>query len=88
MEIVVWQDTLQETVSGVGHGIGACGGLRLGLRMALLGRATEGLVGFPIRLLAVSVAVPLILAFGATLEGDVRWSLVAFGTGLLSGTHG
>lgn len=61
-------------------------GLRLGLRTALLGRAT-GLVEIPIRLLAVSVAVPLVLAFGATLEGDVCWSLVAFGACLLNGTH-
>lgn len=88
MEVIVWTDVLEEVAGHFGHGVEV--GCRLGfaLRVGLLRRGTEGFVGLPVGFLAVTAAVPLVMAFGAAFERFVCLGCVAFGAGVLSGVHG
>ena len=88
MQVVVWTDALEEVADDFGHGIEIGCSSGFVLRIDLLRRGTECLVGLPVGFLAVTAAVPLVLAFGAAFERYVCLSLVAFGAGLLSGDHG
>lgn len=87
VEVVVWTDTLEEVAGHFWHGVEVGCGLGFLLRIALLRRRAECLVGLPIRFLAVAAAVPLVMTFGAAFEGCFCLSLVAFGAGVLSGLH-
>ena len=69
MQVIVGADTFEEVAGNLGHGIKIGCGLGFVLCIALLRRAIKSLVGFPIGFLAVTAAVPLILAFGAAFEG-------------------
>ena len=58
------------------------------MQIAVLRRATTPFVSFPVGFLALTAAIPLVLAFGAAFQRDVCWTSLAFCTGLLRGTHG
>ncbi len=88
MEVVVWTDTFEEVAGRFGHGVEVRCSLGFVLRTTLFGRSTECLMGFPVGFLAVSVAVPLVWAFGAAFEGYVCLTFLAFGAGFPSRVHG
>ena len=69
VQVVFGADTFKEVAGNLGHGIKIGCDLGFVVCVALLRRATKFLVGFPIGFLAVTAAVPLILAFGAAFEG-------------------
>ena len=87
MQVVVLTDILEKVAGCFRHGVEIGCILGFVLRIGLLRRTTKCFVGFPMGFLAVTAAVPLILAFGAAFERLVCLSLVAFGASLLSGFH-
>ena len=87
VEVAVLADILEKVAGHFGHGVEVGCSLWLVLRTGLLRRATEWFVGFPIEFLAVTAAVPLVLAFGAAFERYVCLSPLASGADFLSEIH-
>ena len=88
VEVVARADLLEEVGDYFGHGVGVECGLMGFLGIGLLWRGTDCLVGFPVGLLAITVAVPLIHTFGAAFERNVCLTFVAFAANLRSRIHG
>ena len=87
VEVVVWADTLEEVAEYFGHGAEVGGSLVRFLCVGLLRRGTDCLVGFPVGLLAIMAAVPLIHTSGAAFERNVCFTSVAFVASLQSRHH-